>query len=176
MTPAHRRMSKPGSRPAILSTRSELPCDMTEQSFSHAWTTILAERQDAPNGGSARAYLARLPRRQRSRRHVRRREDGVGPAYLYGPHCAENARTCGIGRAPGPPRSCGHGRAVRPQHRQAPRPARPQDQSRRAGHVERGITLGDGEGQEERPPSRRSGAGSGSSGRGAKRYRSGGSV
>src|SRR5215469_9520790 len=50
---------------------------------------------------------------------------------------------CRIGRAPGPPRSCRHGRAVSPQHRQAPRPARPQDQSRRAGHVER-VTLSDG--------------------------------
>ncbi|MGO9144725.1 MAG: hypothetical protein ACLP70_25290 [Streptosporangiaceae bacterium] len=35
-----------------MSTNSELARDVTEHSFSRAWTTILAERQDAPNGGS----------------------------------------------------------------------------------------------------------------------------
>src|SRR5260221_4168867 len=45
------RSGRPGCRPAILSTHSELARDVTEHSFSRAWTTTLAERQDAPNGG-----------------------------------------------------------------------------------------------------------------------------
>ena len=40
----------------ILSTHSEPTRDVTEISFSRAWTTILAERQDAPNGGTVRGY------------------------------------------------------------------------------------------------------------------------
>jgi hypothetical protein len=38
----------------ISSTHSELARDVTEHSFSRAWTTILAERRDAPNGGYLR--------------------------------------------------------------------------------------------------------------------------
>jgi hypothetical protein len=61
-------------------------------------------------------------------------------------------------RALGQARPCCHGRAVRRQHRRAPRPPRPLDQSRRTGYVERGRheVLSDGEGQGERTPTRRS--------------------
>jgi hypothetical protein len=37
-----------------LSTHPELARDVAEHSFSLAWTTILAERQEAPNGGYSR--------------------------------------------------------------------------------------------------------------------------
>ena len=51
-------------------------------------------------------------------------------------------------------RSCRHGRAVRPQHRRAHRPARPPDQSRRTGYVERVLSYEEGPG--EHAPTRRS--------------------
>ncbi|MGO8981766.1 MAG: hypothetical protein ACLP70_23920 [Streptosporangiaceae bacterium] len=41
-----------------MSTHSELARDVTEHSFSRAWTTILAERQDAPIGGWERVTFA----------------------------------------------------------------------------------------------------------------------
>jgi hypothetical protein len=64
-----------------------------------------------------------------------------------------NARICRRGRACRAG-SCRHRSAVRPQHRRAPRSARPPDQSRRTGYVER--VLSDEEGPGEHAPTRRS--------------------
>lgn len=68
--PAH-RLDEAGQLAGERSrAHSELVRDVTEQPFSRAWTTILAERHVAPNGGSV-CVLPDLVRHSVSRRGSR---------------------------------------------------------------------------------------------------------
>jgi len=105
-------------------------------------TDLVQFESPRPTGVHSRPPGARSPHASPAPAAQHLAQDHSGRTKLTGDSTAvrarQNIRSYCMGHAPGPPRSCRHGRAVRPRHRQAPRPTRPQDQSGRAGRVERG--------------------------------------